>query len=271
MTWFKVDDRFPESDKVIELMLRPEGLAALGVWTLCGAWAAGRGNGGRITEAVVKRFRGTKKHVAALVSVGLWDASDGDWQFHDWDDYNESAEAAEAVKVAEREAGRRGNHERWHVKRGVVAKSCPFCVGYPTGDESGGNRVPDASPDSGAIPPGPGPDPDPEKTDHGDPHTSVPEGDARDDDDLIKSGLTQLGIGTPTGQRRALNSIRAVIPTVTDAEAVDVARAILTEGDALRNVAHPVPYVEKACRSTPSEVLGLWQRMPRVPVIEVAS
>lgn len=134
MTWFKVDDRFPESDKVIELVLRPEGLAALGVWTLCGAWAAGRGNGGRITEAVVKRFRGTRKHVAALVAVGLWDPSDDEWLFHDWADYNESAEAAEAVKVAEREAGRRGNHERWHVKRKIVVQTCSFCVnaiGYP--------------------------------------------------------------------------------------------------------------------------------------------
>lgn len=257
-TWFKVDDRFPESDKVIELTLRPEGLAALGLWTLCGAWAAGRGNGGRIPEAVVKRYRGTRRHVAALVDVGLWDPSDDDWQFHDWDDYNESAEAAEAVKIAEREAGRRGNHERWHVRRRIVVPSCQFCVGSPMDGESGGDRVPD----SGAIPPGPGPDPEPEKTDGTNAGEVSHETDAgARDDDPIEAGFTALGVASATARGRVLAAVRTVVPTASDAEVVDVVRGILDRSD--DHVRYPVAYVETACRETPATVLDVWERSPR--------
>jgi hypothetical protein len=261
MTWFKVDDRFPESDKVIELTLRPEGLAALGVWTLCGAWAAGRGNGGRVTEAVVKRFRGTRKHVAALVAVGLWDASDDEWQFHDWDDYNESAEAAEAVKVAEREAGRRGNHERWHVKRGVVARSCEFCIASPIENTSGGDRVPDTDPESGAIPPGPVPDPD-RQIDDRDAHKPVALVDAREsdtDEDFIAAEASRLGIKSLPRVRRAFEGAGVA---GSDAELIDLTRAVVEL--ATTHVRSVEAYVETTCLKSPATVADLWVRAKRV-------
>lgn len=265
MTWFKVDDRFPESDKTIELTLRPEGLAAIGLWTLCGAWSAGRGNGGRITTAVVKRFRGTKKMVAALVEVGLWDPSDDEWQFHDWADYNESAETAQAIKAAEREAGKRGNHERWHAKRGITVPDCPYCVATPKENPSGGDRVPDTSPESGAIPPGPGPDPDPDPDkDQIDPTTSatsVLEADAPALEDDLQGDFSALGVTSRSARERVCVAVRRVVSGASDAEVVDVVRELLTLADG--HVQHPVAYVETACRQTPATVQGIWARVPK--------
>lgn len=258
MTWFKVDDRFPESDKVIELVLRPEGLAALGVWTLCGAWAAGRGNGGRVTEAVVKRFRGTRKHVAALVAVGLWDASDDEWKFHDWGDYNESAEAAEAVKVAEREAGRRGNHERWHVKRRIVVAGCEFCIGYPTANsDSSPDRVPDTDPDSRAIPPGPGPVPDPEKTDVTTPDPVPHEIPARD-------GWTdeEISAAAKSAHVRDLDHVIQTVQRVTGpiahvAMLFDLIRAV--ERLSLKPIKSADAYLDTVCLNSPDEIEREWR------------
>jgi len=68
---------------------------------------------------------------------------------HDWMDY-----AGELIMKREelREAGARGNHERWHVRRGVVDPSCPYCqaesaenggaIASPSGGESGPESEP---------------------------------------------------------------------------------------------------------------------------------
>jgi len=72
---------------------------------------------------------------------------------HDWHDY-----AGKLIEKREeaREAGARGNHERWHVQRGIVDPTCPYCqeasaqdgqvIGSPSGGESGGDSQPESEP-----------------------------------------------------------------------------------------------------------------------------
>jgi hypothetical protein len=72
---------------------------------------------------------------------------------HDWLDY-----AGKLIEKREeaREAGARGNHERWHVRRGIIDPDCPFCQEGegenagpqgsdpdPIGGRSGGESSPD--------------------------------------------------------------------------------------------------------------------------------
>lgn len=56
---------------------------------------------------------------------------------HDWLDY-----AGKLIEKREeaREAGARGNHERWHVRRGIIDPDCPFC-------QEGDEELQDADPD----------------------------------------------------------------------------------------------------------------------------
>ena len=73
----------------------------------------------------------------------------GRLRVHDWYDY-----AGKLIEKREeaREAGARGNHERWHVQRGIVDPTCPYCqeasaqdgqaIGSPSGGESGPESEP---------------------------------------------------------------------------------------------------------------------------------
>jgi len=72
---------------------------------------------------------------------------------HDWHEY---AGKLIAKREEAREAGARGNHERWHVQRGIVDPTCPYCqeasekdgqvIGSPSGGESGGDSQPESEP-----------------------------------------------------------------------------------------------------------------------------
>ena len=95
--------------------------------------------------------------IDALVNCGPGDRfgflerdTDGALCVHDWLDY-----AGKLVEKREeaREAGARGNHERWHVRRGIIDPDCPFCqegnVGPQDGDPDpiGGRSEGDSLPD----------------------------------------------------------------------------------------------------------------------------
>lgn len=126
MPWFKVDDKLHEHRKA-----RKAGKSAIGVWALAGSWSSANGTDGFIPEDVLKRW-GTPADARRLVEAGLWIAEtfhdeDG-WRFHDWKHFQPSAAVTAAKKAAEREAGLRGNHRRWHVERNLTDPDCDYCV-----------------------------------------------------------------------------------------------------------------------------------------------
>lgn len=110
MAWFSVDDSLPDHRKVRRLGC--DRLAAIGVWTLCGAWAAAALSDGFVPSDVVQRHDPRERLAALLVDVDLWERATVDaepgYLFHDWTDYQPTAEQVLARRKQRQEAGRAG-------------------------------------------------------------------------------------------------------------------------------------------------------------------
>lgn len=84
--------------------------------------------------------------MAALTREGLVHEHADGWCIPTevWVRRNRTADQIEAVRSARRTAGGQGNHERWHVARGITDPSCEHCTKTATGShdatpcESGG-------------------------------------------------------------------------------------------------------------------------------------
>lgn len=129
MSWFKVDDKLHDHRKV-----RIAGKSAMGVWVLAGSWAMANETDGFIPETVLSRW-GTTKDANALVRAGFWfpdeDKGEVGWRFHDWLTYQPDARTLRLVRESESKAGSKGNHVRWHAKRGVHDPECEHCTKRP--------------------------------------------------------------------------------------------------------------------------------------------
>ena len=113
MTWFKVDDGFYDHPKFLDV---PN--AAIGLWTKSGAWCGKHLTDGVIPASQVKRFKGTKSQINALVSAGIWveDRSENGakvFRFHDWNGWQPSREQ----KLKEREEAAERQRKSRHRKR----------------------------------------------------------------------------------------------------------------------------------------------------------
>lgn len=144
MGWFRVDDKFHAHSKP-----RQAGKAAVGVWILAGTWSMDNDTDGFVPADVLKTW-GSAADARKLVAVGLWregeHKGEAGWWFHDWSHFQPSAAVTAARKAAEREAGIRGNHRRWHLDRGVSDPDCEYCHRVPDGPP---DRDPDDLPESG--------------------------------------------------------------------------------------------------------------------------
>ncbi|HEX6970236.1 MAG TPA: hypothetical protein VF174_15685 [Micromonosporaceae bacterium] len=104
MTWFRVDDRFHSHPKV--LATEP---AALGLWVVAGAWSSANLLDGFVPDQALPRLLpGSEMLAEKLVTAGLWRRIRGGYQFHDWTDYNPTAEQVRALQKQRAEAGRKG-------------------------------------------------------------------------------------------------------------------------------------------------------------------
>ena len=166
MPWFKVDDKLHDHRKA-----RKAGKAAIGVWVLAGSWAMDNLTDGFIPDDVLTRW-GTRADAGRLVAAGLWyvDEHNGErgWRFHDWTHFQPSAAVTAATKAKEAEAGLRGNHNRWHVQRGITDPDCAYCYRVPDQDPDGEpDRVDVGSGRIGGESPVPVPDPIPHVSPNG--------------------------------------------------------------------------------------------------------
>lgn len=115
MPWFKVDDAFHSHPKVMGLSP-----AAVGVWTLAGAWSANYLTDGEVQANILRRFGGTSEMIQELCDSGLWiDNGDGTYQFKDWSDY----QPVKADVDAEREAARERMRQVRAKKKGTDGAS----------------------------------------------------------------------------------------------------------------------------------------------------
>lgn len=143
MTWGKVDDKLHSSVK-----WRRASRTARGLWTTALSWCSDQENGGMVPADMLRHLDGTKADAASLVKVGLWETTDDGYLFHDWDDHNPDVATVKATRAAKSKGGQFGNHERWHVKRGIKVDECEFC-------ESDNRSDTDRGSESGANPPDP--------------------------------------------------------------------------------------------------------------------
>jgi hypothetical protein len=117
MSWFKVDDGFPTHRKVLSIPRGQRRLAAVGAWTLAGAWSAANGTEGSIPAHVVDELGIPAKVVADLLASGLWIHRTDGQQMHDFLDYNPSAEQVAADREAARERQRRARERAREARR----------------------------------------------------------------------------------------------------------------------------------------------------------
>lgn len=116
MGWGRIDDAFDDHEKVLALLDFDEGIAAIGLWTLCFTWAhrntRKRGKTpGLLPSTLPRRFVGARGRelAALLVDAGMWDEVDDGWMIHDFADYLPDKE----VSAARSEAGKKGAASRW--------------------------------------------------------------------------------------------------------------------------------------------------------------
>ncbi len=113
MVWFKVDDGFASSRKVLSIP-RTQRAAAIGVWTLAGSWAAKELTDGVVPQYALDELGVTPRLSRALVEARLWlDHPEGGIVFKNWADFQPTRAEVEAerAKTAERQARWRERHK----------------------------------------------------------------------------------------------------------------------------------------------------------------
>lgn len=103
MTWFKVDDGFYRNPKSAVLSD-----AATSLWLRSATWSCDLLTDGYVPEKMLPLFRSSQDAAQELRDAGLWETAQDGWRFHDWFDYQPSAEEVEALRQKRSEAGRKG-------------------------------------------------------------------------------------------------------------------------------------------------------------------
>jgi phage terminase large subunit-like protein len=116
MAWFKVDDGFYSSRKVLSIP-RSRRFAAIGLWCACGSWTMKELTDGFVPSLIVEELGGTESMVADLVAATLWVEQKGGYLFWDWKDYQPSAASIKSNRTStsnkRSEAGKKGAEIRW--------------------------------------------------------------------------------------------------------------------------------------------------------------
>lgn len=111
MPFHRTDDQMHGHPKA-----RRAGLPALGLWVMAGSHSMAYKTDGFVPDWFVSSWPGGKKAADALVREGLWDTAirepengesrETGYQFHDWHDYNPTADEIERDRIRARERQR---------------------------------------------------------------------------------------------------------------------------------------------------------------------
>lgn len=126
MAWFKVDDGFYTSQKVL-MIPRQHRHNAIGAWVITGTWSADNMTDGIVPWFVLDELGVSEEAIHWLCTVGLW-VRDGDVsiRFHDWCDYQPTKadlQAKHEAKVAAGQAGGKASAEARRSKREASASN----------------------------------------------------------------------------------------------------------------------------------------------------
>jgi hypothetical protein len=94
VSFFYVDDEFPECPKLDDIPAKNM-TSAVGLWCLAGAWSRKKLTGGAIPSERIEKLGGTHREADFLVKCKLWLRTDTGYQFHDWEEWQETPEEVE--------------------------------------------------------------------------------------------------------------------------------------------------------------------------------
>ena len=102
MAWFKVDDGFHASRKLLKIPKRAR-FAAIGLWTVAGSWAADQLTDGNVPDYMIREWGSPPAAPEALVDAGLWERTHDGYLFYNWHEYQPSKQDVDAERAASRE------------------------------------------------------------------------------------------------------------------------------------------------------------------------
>lgn len=141
-----IDDKLHAKKKIAHLLSLDCGPSALGLWTLANSWCNDELTDGAIELFVIKRLGPwTEQHADALVSVGLWSKTDTGYQFHDWEDFNDTRDNVLKKRAgdAERKGQTRSARRAKKALERSVSKQEKLSARNPSGIQSESERSPD--------------------------------------------------------------------------------------------------------------------------------
>lgn len=107
MAWFKVDDAFALSPKVIAA-----GNAATGLWVRAGSWCMQQLTDGHVPKDMIPALGGKPRDAQKLVETGLWHPEPGGYRFHDWAEYQPTR-----TKVQQEREATKQRVEQWRKNK----------------------------------------------------------------------------------------------------------------------------------------------------------
>lgn len=113
LNWVRVDSNLHSNHKVLALLAMRGGEHALCVFVFGLGHSGSHGLAGYIPAAAIGLFHGTKKDVALLLEVGMWEEVPGGYLIHDWAEYQLADEEAAARSQKARNAAT----VRWEKER----------------------------------------------------------------------------------------------------------------------------------------------------------
>jgi hypothetical protein len=102
LSWFKVDDGFHSSRKVLSIPKRAR-FAAVGLWTVAGSWSADQLTDGHVPDYMIKEWGAPPAAPEALVDAELWERTHDGYLFRKWHEYQPSKQDVDAERAASRE------------------------------------------------------------------------------------------------------------------------------------------------------------------------
>lgn len=148
MVWFTVDDGLSTSPKVLSIP-RAHRMEAMGLWVTAGSWCGKHLTDGGVPTFMLDEWGATVETAEMLVVAGLWVSKAGGYQFHAWDEYQQTKNDVETTRSINREKKRRQRRNA----RGQFADS-PENTGEDVSNVpegvTGDNRV--SPPGSHAVP-----------------------------------------------------------------------------------------------------------------------
>lgn len=99
--WFKVDDGFHASRKLLAVPKRAR-FAAAGLWAIAGSWCGDQLTDGHVPEYMLAEWGAPPSAPQALIDCGLWEREQGGYVFYKWHEYQPSKQDVDAERAASR-------------------------------------------------------------------------------------------------------------------------------------------------------------------------